>query len=106
MFVLRRTVFFALRHLFALRCFRWYLATIAVIASTHVFSSRRLVHGTPVVTPGKKGKDDKLKNHLIGSIDLSSCYLTTDARSSSHRDQGQFLGNQPTTIDDESASFD
>jgi hypothetical protein len=94
MFVLLRTVFFfMLRHHFALRCFRRYLATIAVIASTHVFSSRRLVHGTPDMTPEKKGKDDKLKNHLIGSIDLSSCYPTTNARSSSHRDQGQFLGS-------------
>lgn len=94
MFVLRRTVFFlALRHHFALRCFRRHLATIAVIALTHIFSSYLLVHGTPDMTPEKKGKYDKLKNHLIGSIDLSSRYPTTDVRPPSHRDQGQFLGS-------------
>lgn len=64
-------VVFALRYHFVLRCSRRHLATIAVIASTHVFSSRLLVHGTPDVTPEEKGKDDKLKNHLIGSICLS-----------------------------------
>jgi hypothetical protein len=57
------------------------------------FSSRLPVHGTPNMTPEKKGKDDKLKDHLIGSIDLSPCYPTTDARSPSHRDQGQSLGS-------------
>jgi len=72
---------------------RWHLATIAVIASTLVFSSRLSVHGTPDMTPEKKGKDDKLKNHLIGSVDISSCYPTTDARSPSHRDQGHFLSS-------------
>lgn len=62
-----------------------------MIASTHVFSSCLLVHGTPDMVPEKKGKDDKLKNHLIGLIDLSSCCPITDPRSPSYRDQGQFL---------------
>jgi tubulin-specific chaperone E len=33
------------------------------------------VHGTPDTTPEKKGKDDKLKNHLIGLIDRSRVVL-------------------------------
>jgi hypothetical protein len=93
MLVLRRTVFFffCAWHQFASRRFRRHMATNAMIATIHVFSSRLLVHGTPA--PEKKGKDDKLKNHLIGSIDLSSCYPIVDARSPSHRDQGKFLGS-------------
>lgn len=31
------------------------------------------------MTPEKKGMDDKLRNHLIGSNDFSPCYITTDA---------------------------